>query len=361
MNQQKHIVIICSRLDCPGGIERAVVNTANLFAEKGQEVTLLILDDLKSIFYPLNPSIKIIQQPLSFGITKEGNILTRKAKLLSDVLKLRKILKNLSPDLLISSEYPFTIAAVLTGCRKYSKLVSWEHHHYSWLKRNRFWETLFKLAYPRLDKIICLNKEEAKYYEQFAPVNVIPNFVENNSGKVSTTDLKTILSIGWLIPRKGIDMMIKTAKTVLSKHPDWKWKLIGEGELKDDVLQFIKNENLEDRFILQKPGDDVEKEYLNASFFVLSSRYEAFPMVLLEALSYGLPCISFDCPSGPADIITHKQDGLLVEKDDIVKLAEAISTLITDEEKRRMMSRKAVENIKRYSKDNIYSLWNELF
>ena len=275
---------------------------------------------------------------------------------------MRKILKNLNAGIVISSEYPFTVAAVLAGTKKYSRLIAWEHHHFAWLKKNCFWTFLCKQAYPKLNGIICLNKDEATHYEGIAPAFIIPNFVENTTGKRSLVTNKTILAVGWLIHRKGIDMLLKAAREVLTKHPGWTWKLIGDGEMKDEVLQFISNEKLEDRFILQSPVDsNINDEYINASLFVLSSRYEAFPMVLLEAMSFGIPCISFDCPSGPAEIITDPEDGLLVEKENPVKLAEAISSLITNEEKRKKMGEKAFTNIQHFSPERIYELWQQLF
>lgn len=360
MSTRRHIAILCSRLDLPGGIERAVVNTANLFAENDQQVTLVILDETAAGFYPINKKIKIIQQPLSFGITKEGNVISRKIKLLSDVLKLRKILRSLQADLIICTEYPFSIAAVLAGVKKRSTLVSWEHHHYNWLEKNKFWTSLFNLAYPKLDAIVCLNKGEAAHYSKFTKTVIIPNFIESK-GKASDLNSKTILSVGWLIPRKGIDMMMATAKDILQKHPGWKWKLIGDGEMKDHVLKFIAEEKLQDRFMLQAPvNTNIEEEYQHASLFVLSSRYEAFPMVLLEAMAAGVPCISFDCPSGPADIIQHNKTGLLVEKENTKKLAWAVSYLIEDDKKRKEMGMQAMESIKTFAPDKIYLMWTNI-
>lgn len=357
-----HIAILCSRLDLPGGIERAIVNTANLFTDKGNKVTLVILDGTNKSFYPLHSSIQILKQPLSFGITTEGNIISRKLKLLSDVLKLKKIIKACKADIVISTEYPFTVAAVLARAKKYSRLFAWEHHHHAWLQKNKFWTFLCKQAYPKLNGIICLNKTEADYYKHIALTLIIPNFIETKSGELSSCTNKTILSVGWLIPRKGIDLMLQAAKHILTNHPEWKWKLIGEGEMKEQVNEFIHKETLNGRFILQAPiNSEIKSEYLNASIYVMTSRFEAFPMVLLEAMSVGLPCISFDCPSGPSDIITDHVDGILVEKENTSQLTEAISSLITDDEKRKKLGQNAFKNINQYSPKNIYKLWEEIF
>jgi glycosyltransferase involved in cell wall biosynthesis len=357
---KNHIAILTSRLDLPGGIERAVVNTANLFVEKLHAVTIIILDETGKSFYPLHHGVKIIQQPLSFGITNQGNVISRKITLLSDVLKLRKIIRQIKPGILISSEYPFTVAAVLAGGQKLARIYSWEHHHYGWLQKNNFWSFLCEKAYPKLDGIICLNKPEADYYKKRGHAVIIPNFIDKKEKKQSSVTEKMILSVGWLIPRKGIDMMLVTAKDILNKHPDWQWKLIGDGKLKEDVLHFIETEKLQGRFILQEPGGpDIEKEYVNASLFVLTSRHEAFPMVLLEAMSHGVPCISFNCPSGPSDIITDQEDGLLIEKENTALLSAAISSLIKDNEKRIEMGNNARINIQRFSSDKVYETWKE--
>ncbi len=353
-----HIAILCSRIDLPGGIERAIVNTANLFADKGNTVTLMILDETDKSFYSLHSSIQIIQQPLSFGITTEGNIITRKVRLLSDVLKLRQLIKRVKPDVVVSTEYPYTVAAILSNVKKYCRLYSWEHHHHAWLQKNKFWDFLCKQAYPKLNGIICLNKTEADHYQKIAPSFIIPNFIENKTGKSASCTNKTILSIGWLIHRKGIDLMLQTAKSVLSNHPEWKWKLIGEGEMKEQIIQFIKNENLQNRFILQAPVNSaISTEYTNTSIYVMTSRFEAFPMVLLEAMSFGVPCISFDCSSGPADIISHNNDGLLITKENVTELTAAIERLIEDENERIQMGKSAFQNIQRFSPDVAYLLW----
>ena len=356
----KHIAFLCSRLDLPGGIERAITNTANLFFSEGHKVSLLILDETAETFYRINPEITIIQQSLSFGITQEGNIVTRKIKFLGDVLQLRKLLKRINADIVIATEYPFAAAALLSGAKKQSKIVSWEHHHMYELKRSPFWNKLFNLAYPRLNAVVCLNEDERKL---FTIVNknpvVIPNFIEPGTASELTNNL--ILTVARLTHVKGTDSLLQVAKTVLEKHPGWQWKLIGDGDMKTDVLDFIENENLQDWLILQLPvNENILPEYQQASLYVMTSRNECFPMTLLEAQAAGLPCISFDCETGPRHIITHNENGLLVEKENPDKLAEAVSLLINNEEQRKKMGKNALQNVQRFSPEKIYQLWEPL-
>jgi glycosyltransferase involved in cell wall biosynthesis len=360
MAVSKHIVIISSHLNLAGGYERIVPYTANLFAEKGIQTTLVILGDTAESFYPINKKVHVIQKNADFGITQKGNIISRKIKMLRDLLTLRKVIKELRADTVICTEYPFAVGAILCGGKKYSKIASWEHTHFNVNIKNTFWTKLFKFTYPKLDVIVCLNKNEK---ELFKPLNnnitVIPNFVV----PIDTIPLlrsKVILTIARLTAVKGITHLLQTAKLVLLQHPDWQWKVIGAGEMKNDVLHFIEKENLQTKLILQEPvSHNIQSEYQKASLYVMSSINECFPMALLEALSNGLPCISFDCDTGPRHIITNNEDGLLVEKENFCKLAEAIASLINDEQQRKKMGAAAIINMQRFSPDAVYKQWEE--
>lgn len=355
-----HIAIICSRLDMPGGIERAIANTANLFVSRNHITTLVILDDTKKNFYPIHPKIQLIQKNLNFGITQKGNVISRKIRMASDVLKLRKLLRTLAPDFIIASEYHFAVATILTGIKRISRIVSWEHHHYYELHQSFFWKRLIQFTYSRLDAVVCLNEDEKKLFASINPNPiVIPNFIGISPSSYQTNNL--ILTVGRLTFVKGIDLLLKTAKLVLQKNPSWKWKLIGDGEMREYVINFIKEEKLQGKLFLHLPeSHDIIHEYQDVSLYVMTSRNECLPMTLLEAQSVGLPCISFDCDTGPRNIITNNVDGLLTEKENPEMLAQAICFLIENETLRRKMSDKALQNIKRFSSENIYALWSQL-
>ena len=194
-------------------------------------------------------------------------------------------------------------------------------------------------------------------------VTVIPNFIipaiqQSKPAKRNPV----ILTIANLIPIKGIDLLLQAAELVLHRHPEWRWKIIGDGENKTLVNDFIISEKLQDRLILQLPvNHDLSSEYLEVSILALTSRSESFGMVLLEAMNFGLPCVSFDCETGPRHIIQDNVTGLLVRKEDSVSLAEAISLLISNEEKRNGMGKNSLDNVRDFYPKKVYALWKQLF
>jgi amylovoran biosynthesis glycosyltransferase AmsD len=350
----------------PGGYEKAVITLANLFREKGNAVTLVILDKAKEVFYPLNPDVRIIQQLLSFGISEEGNVVSRKIKLLSDVLKLRKILKAIQATHIIATEYPFAVATVLSGAGKKAKLYSWEHHHFGAMTKSSFWNFVSNKAFQRLDAVVSLNEDERNHYTAVSKnAIVIPNFIEpvGKTLPLYEQNKKTdILSVTRFNHIKGIDLFMSVAKLVLQQNPGLSWKVIGYGPQEEEVKQFIIKENLSQQLFIQHAAAvDITTEYQQASIFVMTSRNECFPLVLLEAMSNGLPCIAFDCDTGPRHIIQHHKTGLLIEKENVAEMAKAISALIKDNAGRKSMSDNAFAAVEPFYPDKVYKHWEKLF
>lgn len=356
-----HICFVCSRLDLPGGIERAIVNTANLFADKGHKVSLIITDDSIGSFYPVRNDIVFTSLPLDFGIRDKGDPLTKKIDFVKHLSQLKKQVNHLKPDIIIGTEYSLSIVTYYAAKNLVAKIFAWEHHHFHWLKKSRFWNYLFKKVYPKLHAVVCLNEMEKHLFEGFGCKSVVvPNFVvQQNKAPLNT---KIILSIGWLIKRKGVDLIPVIAEKVFASHPDWQWQIIGSGEEEAALRNELKKRGLERNVIIAAPvSADLNEFYQAAALYVMTSRFECFPMVLLEAMSHGVPAVSFDCPTGPSFIIHHGEDGLLLEQENVEAMADALIRLIENVKERNSFGDAAYQNITRFSPGNVYAEWQKLF
>lgn len=149
-------------------------------------------------------------------------------------------------------------------------------------------------------------------------------------------------------------------KIVSKYRPDWKLELYGTGPLKNELYELIQSEGLDNTFLLMGTTNNIMKELSTASICVMTSKYEGFPMTLLEALSAGVPCISYNCDSGPSEIIINGEDGVIIAPGDINQFAEHLLEIMNNNYLRRKMGTKARENIKRYNWDEIISLWKQI-
>ena len=361
MPQLSSVLIVCSRMDEPGGTERAIVNLASLLDAEGHIVTLLIADETDRFFYSLPPSIRVVHEPVHFGITEKGNLLTRKWALLQHVARLKDRFRALQPDIIIGTEYHLTIASRWAGSG--FRVIGWEHHHLYWLKKNRFWTFLHRHFYRRLNRVVCNNAREQDLFRRLGcATTVIPYSLPGLPDEQAALNTHTILTIGWLIKRKGIDLLPQIAEAVLNAHPGWTWKLIGKGELRDWLLEEIRKRGLDGRLLVEDPvSGDIGKEYQKASIQVMLSRFECLPMVLLEGSSYGIPMVAFDCPTGPGEIILQGKSGFVVPMEDQQGFIDALSSLMENEGLRRQMGTVARQSSQRYQRDTVYQKWAELF
>ncbi len=220
-------------------------------------------------------------------------------------------------------------------------------------------------AYPRLDVLTVLTEGDLEVYERHLKGRVrlvrIPNSVREISGANADLDAKTILAAGRLTRQKGYDLLIEAFGHVTAQHPDWQLRICGEGPMRPDLESMIRECGLEDAVHLHEPTADFGAEIASASIFVLSSRFEGLPLVLLEAMSKGMGIVSFDCPTGPADVIEDHRNGILVPPRDVEALAAGVVELIEDEDLRRRCAAAAVETARDYTPAAIGSRWEALF
>ena len=179
--------------------------------------------------------------------------------------------------------------------------------------------------------------------------------------KRSTLKSKTVVTAGRLTAQKNFASLISAWKIVNKSHPDWKLEIWGEGSRRNELQQQIEDLQLRDSASLMGYTDDIISKFADASIFVCSSKFEGFGLVIVEAMSCGLPVVSYSCPCGPKDIITDGTDGFLVSIGDEQIMAERINYLIEHLDSRLVMGQAALDKSKQYSTDVITSKWMELF
>lgn len=221
-------------------------------------------------------------------------------------------------------------------------------------------------AYPRFDAVVTLTEDDRAAYQHALAgsrtrVECIPNGVPRPTVPAAQLDAKVLIAAGRLVHQKGFDLLLDAFHTVAARHPDWQLWIFGGGAKRDALAAQIERLGLAGRAHLKRTTDRLDEQLAAASIFVLSSRFEGLPMVLLEAMTAGLPVVAFDCPTGPAQVITHGRSGLLVPAQDVAALAAGICELIENPAKRRAMGAAAGEESERYSTTSVRRSWEELF
>ncbi|WP_248965625.1 glycosyltransferase family 4 protein [Sphaerisporangium perillae] len=220
--------------------------------------------------------------------------------------------------------------------------------------------------YPNMDAVVTLTYTDAAEYMAAldgggARVATIPNALSPAERAPATRNSKTIIAAGRLTRQKGFDLLIEAFASVAGTHPDWQLRIYGDGKERGELQRLIHRLHLYNHVYLMGGTTTLEKELPKGAMFVLSSRAEGFGMVLTEAMAHGLPVVSFDCPNGPAEIISHEQDGLLVPPGDLAGLAAAIERLIIDTEQRHALGTSALASAQRYDMSWIRPQWEQLF
>jgi glycosyltransferase involved in cell wall biosynthesis len=232
-------------------------------------------------------------------------------------------------------------------------------------KHNRDLRAAMRRLYPQLDALVVLTDQDRDAYERLLggklPLHRIPNTVRPLPGAKADLSARTVYAAGRFRYQKGFDLLIPAWAETARAHPDWRLRLRGSGRLESRLEDLIAEHGLEDSVTLEGPAEDIGSDMAEASVFVLSSRFEGFPLILLEAMSKGMGIVAFDCPTGPADIVDDHRNGLLVPHEDVEGLSRAIRELVEDEELRRRTAAAAVETAQQYTIEAIGPLWLELF
>ena len=229
------------------------------------------------------------------------------------------------------------------------------------IDRWRTWKDDFLVR--RFDKFVVLTHEDRNYWGRLPNIEVIPNAAKNMSGHFSDVSAYRVIAVGRLDYQKGFDRLIQAWSLVQAdgRFADWQLDIFGQGEWKDMLQQMIYEEGLQANAHINPPIKDIASEYVRSSLLVMSSHYEGFPMVMIEAMACGLPVVSFDYKCGPRDIIRHGENGLLVKDGDIRGLAEAMMMVMGDDAYRKRLSGAALNVVSTYSEEAVMGQWTRLF
>ncbi|MBU6478528.1 MAG: glycosyltransferase family 4 protein, partial [Xanthomonadaceae bacterium] len=347
-----------------GGAERVMTLLANAWVERGNEVTLITLASDRTDRYPLDPAVRRIALDVAGN---SAHVLAAIGHNIVRIRALRRAIATSRPDAVISfiAESNVRVLIAAAGLRVpviISERTALNGHH-----MRGVWRTLRRWSYPRATAIVAQTRRCAMELEALArrQVDVIANPVSIESrldgaaggGRASG---HTLLAVGRLSPEKGFDLLIEAFAQVAPRHPGWNLVILGEGPLRDELARRVAEHNLAGRISL--PGFDahVRGAMRCADLFVLSSRYEGFPNALLEAMTEGLACVSFDCDAGPRELIDHRSNGWLVPAGDVRALAAALDALMGDADLRAQLGRRARDVGATYSLATILDQWNAL-
>lgn len=374
----KKIVYIVGGLYQPSGMGQVLSCKVNYLAEHTDWQIYVVLTERPDLpfFYKLAPNVKFVNFDINYDELDTMPILKKfqayRKKQIVYKKKLTSYLMEVKPDITISvirREINF-INDIQDGSYKIGE-IHFAKPDYRKVNKlylpsfvNRWitdkWQGMLIKQLARLDKFVVLTEEDAGYWDMLANKVVIPNPITKLPSVVADTNNKLAISLGRYTSQKGFDMLIDAWAIVAKLHPDWTLRIYGPGNSKPYRDQVDKLGMQKHVFCLGSL-DDVYKEMATASIYVLSSRYEGFGMVLVEAMATGLPCVAFSCPAGPKDIVSDHQDGILVEKNNVQKLAEAICFMIEHDKERQEYAAQAKINSQRFQLENIMQRWISLF
>ncbi len=375
------IVYLFNSLAKLAGTERILTDKMYYLSEvMGHEVHIITYEQGKHpVAFPLPPKVQWTDIDVCFYTMYNYGMLKRAVKYLQMrkqfKMKLNEMMHQLQPNILICTTYSYgelDLIAQVPGSAK--KIV--ESHVARHTMEKRFTTSPTKInqwlarwkdrhiakSLHRFSAIVTLTEKDKQSWKEYADVSTIPNLLTYYPlHGIGSKEKKRVISAGRLLTQKGYDLLIQSWKIVHEKHPEWILDIYGDGEDKRALQQLIHSNGLTDSLHIYPSTSRIYDKYIDSDLYVMSSRWEGFGLVLIEAMSCGIPCVSFDCPHGPRDIITDGVDGLLVENGNITQLAEKIIYLIEHEEIRREMGRKARENVKRYLPENVMPQWEALF
>lgn len=359
------IAYTCQMTCVRGGLERIIVEKANALAAAGHDVCIITNNppEQESV-YPINPKVRLFDMSMNTPESLWKRLLykVRQNRLI------RNALRQFKPDITIVVP-TWIVLSMLFGP---GNIVLESHSSRRKMfsdERQSFYKRIKTAIAERLAAcVVTLTRPEAKDWKGAQRVEVIPNFSDIRSESPLNGDrTEAAMAIGRLSAVKQFDLLIDAWRRVADRHPEVRLDIYGEGPLKQSLNNQIEKLGLKNNVVLRGDSAEPAKEYSRHGFLLMSSDYEGFGLVLVEAMRCGCPCISTDCPHGPEEIIRNGETGILVpykglDREAVVNgIADAACEMIENAEMRKRMSTEALADSQRFNKERIINRWELLF
>ena len=390
MSAENRICFFSGDITRNGGTERVAAMIANGLSQRGFSVCFLSLVEQKKIpFFDISAAVP------RYVLKEDGKWVSPGPGYLPMVPKLRKFLKQQEIKVLIDIDIVLDVLSLPAAAGRETKVISWEHFNVPYEREFLYRRAILHLTARFSDYIVTLTRQDQENYEKLlhrkGRITFIYNpiepekFSETKKEKAfqgkerrrieaieqNTADQeraeqkeKALITVGRLIERKGIDMLAGMAPRLLKKHKDWKWYVLGDGELRGLLEETVAKYGLEKQLILTGNVTNVEAYLKKSSIYVMTSRIEGLPMCLLEAAGCDLPCVSFDIPTGPSEIIEQGKNGFLISAFDVEKMEETLDRLMEEDAALKELTEAAAGYRKtleaKFGKEAILDQWEEL-
>ena len=355
------ILYITPKINNEGGVARVLSLKANYLVENfGCEVHILTQNEgNKPLFFSFNKKIVLHDMLL------KGNLISF---FLQYIKALNETVNAIKPDVIIVSDNGLK-AYCIPFILKTKTPIIFECHGSKFIEEKEltqyFFRTKIKLFFKdfsanKFAKFVGLSNESLKEWSVKNGI-VISNPLWFKASRFADLKSKKVIAVGRHSYEKGLDRMLQIWQKVIEKHPDWSLEIYGKSNENQELQKLANALNINNNVTFFEPVKNINDKYLGASIMAMTSRTEGFGMVLVEAMALGLPCIAYDCPCGPREIIQNNENGLLVENGNIDLFVQKMELLIEDENLRLQMGKNAQESIGKYDIDSIMQQWKSFF
>ena len=331
------IVYVIEKMSGIGGMERIFADKINWLCKQNDiELTLLLVwKDAQSIEYPIDKRINIVKLEVPYV---KGGITYPLA-----LYKYNNFIQRTKPDITVLC---WVMGAFLGTYGHHVGKTIYESHLAATMMKHRW---LINKIQKHVDMVVTLTTHDAMNFDKAPTVQVIPNFTLLDSTLTPSYESKHCVALGRFVYQKDYPRMIAIWKKIAESHPDWILDIFGDGEERPIIEQCIKEAQLDEKIWLHGNTQDVAKAYTSGSIYLMTSQMEGFPLVLIEAMTCGLPIVAFNCPYGPQDVIQHEKTGYLIPYHDDDAYIKALSALMDNVTLRKQMGIAAKAAVSQYA------------